>query len=141
MDRACRVGWGLFKGILERCPIVASQGRGCHTSEDIFKGEGERGCRGSSGPSPSKFQRLASGRRSCPLTWGWAGGCSKLPSERGKVGGRRGGVRSLVFPSLGGECWKARDSNAACLFRNKATRRPTTAPTISYSSSTAMVSA
>lgn len=36
--------------------------------------------------------------------------------------------------------WKARESNAACLFRNKATRRPTMALTTSYSSSTATVS-
>lgn len=36
--------------------------------------------------------------------------------------------------------WKARESNAACLFRNKATRRPTMVLTTSYSSSTATVS-
>lgn len=77
-------------------------------------------------------------RSFCPLTW--AEPESFQVVGRGVKGGRRRCRDcSLLFPSSGGS--KTRDSSITCLCRNKAMRRPTMAPTTSYSSSIATVSA
>lgn len=72
------------------------------------------------------------------MTQDWAGGCSKLPGRGGER--RLENCRDVLSPlSL---LWEKKGLKR-CLFffRNKAMRRPTTAPTTSYSSSTATVSA
>lgn len=127
-----RAGWvGLAKAALVRCPFCWASGGS--TPEDIFKRERqELGV----GQCLGKFWRWSFSRSSCPLTLGLAG----VVWWRGErlQEAVRVGTCSLLFPSPGGS--RARDSNTSCLFRNKATRRPTMAPTTSYSSSTATVS-
>lgn len=75
-----------------------------HTSEDIFKGERQRIEEGQVAMSLGKVWRWSFGRSSCPLTWGWAGGCSKLPGE----GGERQLEKLRVVLSSLSLVWRAR---------------------------------
>lgn len=87
-----------------------------------------------------KVWKWSYGRSSCPLTQDWAGGCSKLPG-RGEER-QLENCRDVLSPlSLLWGAGKKGIQTLPIFFRNKATRRPTTAPTTNYSSSTAMVSA